>query len=130
MPAKRLKRFVLLLLAPLLLAPVSGCGSSSGDSPSPSPSSLTISRADLGDQWPLTINPITLHCEASGPYQYVTFDYNGTTFALNGTARGVASERGWTDWQPDLWADDPRLEGAKVIPNELVSRGLALCPAS
>lgn len=124
--ALRLRRSALLLAAPLLLA--AGCGSSSSDTPSSSPSALTLAKSDLGDQWPLTVSPVTLHCEVDGTYKYVTFDYDGTTYALNGSARQVVDDHGWKDFQPKLWADNPE-SGGKVVANDLITRGLTLSPA-
>lgn len=86
-----------------------------------------ISRADLGEKWPLTVESGTLACDgvAEGAGD-VTFTSEGTTYALNGLAKGRAARNGWAEIDP-IWADDPDVPGLKVNIGPLIDRGLALC---
>ena len=82
-----------------------------------------ISRQDLGKDWPLTVDSGTLHCERVG-LDAVTFTADdGTTYAVNGAAKG-------TDEWPDIdriWADNPDVKGLKIDIGPLIQRGLRLC---
>lgn len=114
-----------------LLIAGAGCSADTDDAPSaPSPSAsaaeLHLTEADLGDDWPLSIDEVTLHCEVSSPYQLVTFDSGGTTYALNGSARQIADTQGWTDFE-EVWLADGM--GGHVSAQALVDRGLKLCPS-
>ena len=59
----------------------------------PPPGSMTA--ADLGDQWPLTVDKINLDCSRGAVY----FDAGGTYYTLNGTAKGSPPRLGRT-WPP------------------------------
>jgi Protein of unknown function (DUF2511) len=89
------------------LVAASACSSSSGNSEE-------VSRADLGSDWPLTVDSGTLVCEGAGS---VTFTVNGTTYAVNGLAEGA-------DIDP-IWADSG--DGLKKNIGPLIDRGLSLC---
>lgn len=76
-----------------------------------------ISRAELGDDWPLTIDSGVLACEPVN--EVVIVGPDGRTYGLNGAARG--SER---------WADGVEILRDGMTPadlGELIERGLALC---
>lgn len=77
-------------------------------------------REDLGDKWPLTVDAIRLRCL---PGRVLVFDANGTTYALNGTAK---SKKLYADVAP-IWLDDPRAAGLKISLGPLLDAGLALC---
>lgn len=77
-------------------------------------------REDLGDKWPLTVDAIRLRC-VNG--REVVFDAGGTTYALNGTAKGTKQ---YADLAP-IWRDDPKIPGLKVSLLPLVMAGLDLC---
>ena len=54
--------------------------------PDSEPSSTSvIEKSEFGDEWPFTVSAGLLSCEGSA----VTFEADGTTYALNGTARGL-----------------------------------------
>lgn len=79
-----------------------------------------VSRAMLGDAWPLTVEEGTLACSGLGA---VTFNAGGMTYAVNGLAQGS------TDL-PEIdviWADDPTGAAPKKDIGPLIERGLALC---
>jgi hypothetical protein len=78
-----------------------------------------VSRAELGDAWPLTVDDGVLACRDGS----VTFTAGGNSYAVNGTAKTATS-------LPDIdaiWADDPSTPGLKINIAPLIERGLALC---
>jgi uncharacterized protein DUF2511 len=83
-------------------------------------SGISVSRSDLGDQWPLTIESGTLHCETAGAARFVTIeDAKGTVYAINGTARGSGRFKD---------GNDILLAGKLPLHMQpLVDRGLTLC---
>jgi hypothetical protein len=79
-----------------------------------------MSRSEYGKDWPLTVEAGVVRCEGAGA---VTFTTGGTTYAVNGLARGMGT-------YPDvhaIWADDPDFEGLKKYIGPIIDRGLALC---
>lgn len=91
------------------------------------PNAQRIAAADLGDDWPLTITSGVLSCPAG---KAVVFGGDDTAYALNGTARGMAADRGWTDiYESDIWASDPAYPGLDLKKDigPLIDHGLDLC---
>jgi hypothetical protein len=102
--------------ATALALALTGCGgsaSSSGDGE-------TVSRADFGEEWPLTVDSGELRCEGAGA---ATITADGTTYALNGTATSMNAGE---DIDP-IWEPNPDLPGAKKNIGPLIDRALALC---
>lgn len=103
-------------------------------SPQPSPpekprfDTQEVSRADFGDDWPLTVEEGVLVCSREGSRVIVTFLVTGSTreYALNASAEG----QGFPPINP-IWADDPLYAssgaGIKIAITPLRSRALALC---
>ncbi len=87
----------------------------------------SVSRADYGNAWPLTVESGTLRCEEPGAVTF-TSDEDGTTYSVNGTAEGMAEASGWQNIRP-IWADDPNptMEGLEISIGPLIDDGLALC---
>lgn len=85
------------------------------------PPGLSVSRAEFGDSWPLTVDRGTLRCEAPGAVIFQAPD--GSDYAVN----GLASSQGYPGIDP-IWADDPDPLIPKLSIAPLVDRGLALCP--
>lgn len=85
----------------------------------PAPPVGYVSRAMLGDAWPLTVEEGVLACAANA----VTFSSGGTIYALNGTAKQRSAG---ADIAP-IWADNPAVKGLKQDIGPLITRGLALC---
>ncbi len=83
---------------------------------------VTVSKAEYGDRWPLTVSEGRLRCESTA---WVLFEADGVTYAVNGTARGHAKRKGWSDAN-DIWRDSPSGYG-KVVMTRLIERGLQLC---
>ena len=97
----------------LLLA---GCGTGDGHE-------RTISRADLGGQWPLTVSSGTLRCKGSGGTGEVTFATGGVTYAVNSKAKATGRYQNFTA----IWANDPSGGGVKADASALIDAGLQLC---
>jgi hypothetical protein len=112
---------VIVLGSSLSLAACGGSGSGSGTAAN----ERAVSRSDYGSRWPLTVDSGTLRCDQPGS---VTFSSGGTTYWVNGTAGGVATDNGWQDIQ-SIWADDPSagMDGIKIGIGPLIDDGLALC---
>lgn len=87
-----------------------------------------ITRTDMGDEWPLTVDYGVVACEndtAGGqPLMIATFTGpDGTVYALNGTAQ---SHTDAADVEP-IWAPDPNLQGAKIEISPLIDHALTFC---
>lgn len=106
-----------LLPAALLAVLLAACSSSSSSTPS---HQRDISRTDLGDNWPLTVDRGTLECRDGSS---VVFTVGGTTYAVNGTAKG-AHRYAEID---AIWSADPNVAGLKKNIGPLIDKGLALC---
>lgn len=79
-----------------------------------------VSRQDLGDDWPLTVESGELRCEGGA----VTIESDGTVFYLNGTAKG----RGLGEDPAAIWADDETNQmDLKKSLAPLLLMGLDLC---
>jgi len=82
-----------------------------------------ISKKELGNAWPFTVDEGGLACEGSKGFGAVTFQAKGVTYAVNGTAmsrrRGVDIDR--------IWASDPSGLVPKKNIGAVIERGLKLC---
>lgn len=83
----------------------------------------SISRADLGAEWPLTVESGTLGCDGQDGVGSATFTTGGEKYALNGTAKG---RKDGVAIDP-IWAADPSIPGAKKNIGVLIDRALQLC---
>ena len=82
-----------------------------------------ITRADLGDRWPLTVESGVLRCKGSGGVGEVTFASGGTVYAVNGNAKATGR---YADISA-IWSDDPLQPGIKADMAALADAGLRLC---
>jgi hypothetical protein len=110
-------------LGPLIVLVLiaAACGSGSGDSTgSSAPGKIT--EAELGEEWPFTVSEGILRCHGSAGFGAVTFEADGTEYAVNGVAKGQ-------DYPPvdPVWADDPTVDGLKKNIGPVIDRGLDLC---
>ena len=98
-----------------------GCGGGSDQSDQ----SETISRDSFKGTWPFTVESGTLRCDGSDGFGSVTFETNGTVYAINGVAEG---RRDGKDVRP-IWKDNPDRSagGPKVYIGDVTDAGLALC---
>ena len=98
-----------------IVALVAACGG--GDQ-----SFRAVTRADFGDDWPLTVESGTLRCEGGGAGigAVVFVAPDGTEYGVN----GLASD--YTDIDA-IWADDPSGLVPKLSIGPLIEAGLELC---
>ena len=80
-----------------------------------------MSRADWGEEWPLTVDSGIVRCEAG---TQVVFEANGETYAVNGTAMTQLPDLPRID---EIWADSPDIAGLKVDIGPVIDTGLDLC---
>ncbi len=83
-----------------------------------------VSRGQMGEQWPLTVDAGTLSCGG----QVVSFRANGITYAVNGSAKAYGQKLGWRDVR-EIWRDNPDAQGTKVDIGPLIRKGTELCRA-
>lgn len=83
---------------------------------------LDLSRAQMKEAWPFTIEGGTLKCSGS----LVTFTVGNKTYAVNGSAKTKGRTIGWIDIA-EIWRDNPAIPGTKISIGPVISRGLELC---
>jgi hypothetical protein len=83
---------------------------------------LDVSRAQMKDAWPFTIDGGTLKCSGG----LVTFATGNKTYAVNGSAKAKGRTIGWTD-VVEIWRDNPAIPGTKISIGPVISKGLELC---
>ena len=104
------------------LALLSGCSSEE---------SKRITRADYGDDWPLTVSSATIHCERIDSRRVpVWIEVGGEKFAVNGTGHTYLGEptfgTGEAIWKiRELLSDKSQTWSISLDP--LTHAGLALC---
>ena len=106
-PSSRLSVFLLFLTAI-----VSGCSYSTN---------MKISRDDLGDAWPFTVNSGVIAC--NHPSSAVVFFTNEKMYAVNGVAKG---QNRYADAR-EILRDHPSVAGSKIDIGPILDRGLKLC---
>jgi hypothetical protein len=81
-----------------------------------------ISRDDLGEQWPLTVDAGVLSCESHGGGVHSVFftDPEGKRYALNGIAEGHHPELPPID---QILAPNPKVPELKINIGPLIDRG-------
>ena len=112
----RLSAAALLLCAAAASAGCGGAASgSSGGSPAQSsaaeqqlaPNQVKVTKAELGEDWPFTVDEGVITGDGSGGVGVVTFTAGDVTYAVNGTAVGTHK------YAPidAIWADNPSVPG-------------------
>ena len=114
-------RVSLLVVLALCLCVGCGGGDDGGDGGGDEPGA--VSKGELGEEWPFSVSEGVLHCEGSGGVGAVTFEADGTTYAVNGFAKEL--EAG-ADIE-EIWANNPAIPGTKKNIGPIIDRGLALC---
>lgn len=95
------------------------CWASIGDGSTQSSDVDRETYQALGLEWPLTVEAGTLNCSGGA----VTFETDGTRYAVNGTARATGD---YPDIAP-IWAPTPGGLGLKKNIGDLIDQGLRLC---
>jgi hypothetical protein len=122
---KKLKSFLIVssLLFVCSSPQQSTSGGSSSSQPQIAPNEIRIARQDFGNAWPFTVEEGVLSCKGKGGVGEVVLTANGTTYALNGVAKGTKKYRPIDD----IWAENPSLAGTKKDIGPIIERGLKLC---
>lgn len=111
-----MKRMTLSVFVVALLA---SCGVGAGET------SLKVSSKDYGDAWPFTVDSVDLLCDGPSPKALARAS-DGTVYALSGSARSLAKDRGWSDGR-DITKPNPTMPSIKMDYSEIVQRAQALC---
>lgn len=90
----------------------------------PSAKVAQVTEADLGAAWPLTVPAVELACEGDPPAALAKVD--GKLYALNGSARTAAKDKGWLDGMT-LAKPNPDMPEIPMDLTPLVERAQALC---
>ncbi|MBP5108642.1 DUF2511 domain-containing protein [Pseudomonas protegens] len=110
------KRICVSVLVSTLLA-LGGCGAEE--------KSQKISSEEYGDAWPFTVDSVDLLCDGPSPKALARAS-NGTVYALSGSARSQAKERGWADGH-EITKPNPTMPSIKMDYSDIVQRAQALC---
>jgi hypothetical protein len=113
-----MRKGVVIAQVALALA-IAACGGGGDDQ------SEKISNDSFDGTWPFTVDSGTLRCDGSEGFGSVTFEADGTVYAINGVAR----QRGDGEDVRPIWKDnpDPIAGGPKVSIGDVINEGLALC---
>ncbi|MCY1311061.1 hypothetical protein D9M70_613230 [compost metagenome] len=85
---------------------------------------LVVTEAEVGAAWPFTVPQVELLCE--GPLPLALAKVDDRVYALNGSARTQAKDKGWLDGQ-DITKHDPAMPELKMDYSALVVRAQGLC---
>ena len=105
-----------VLMAALVL--LSGCGADE--------KSERVSSKDYGESWPFTVDAVDLLCVDASP-KALARTADGKVYALNGSARTIAKERGWLDGF-EITKPNPSMPTIKMDYSDIVQRARNLCP--
>ena len=83
--------------------------------------SQPVSRANFGEEWPLTVDSGVLSCEGAGSVYFTADD--GRRYAVNGTAMTAGDAQRINA----IWADNPTGLSPKKNIGPLIDGGLKLC---
>lgn len=88
-------------------------------------SGVYVSKDEMGDAWPLTVDGVTLYCLAGW---VLVEDDEGTYYWVNG---GPDVARTWFGVETKnirrIWRDDPRTPDLKVNIGPIIDRGHEIC---
>jgi hypothetical protein len=122
-----LKRAGLLIA----IAVVTGCSSAEDQAPR----ALTIDADAYGETWPLKVTKGQIKCEdvtkvEQYPQKAVLFEAEGSTYALNGSAKTAASRDGkdWKDAREITRYNSGGMMYGLMNIGPLIETGLKLCP--
>ena len=104
----------------LLTALVSGCSSSTN---------MKVSRADLGDAWPFTVDSGVVAC--NHPSSEIVFftSQSQKIYAIDEVAKGMEMAKGMKRYADvrEILRDHPSVAGSKVDIGPILDRGRKLC---
>ena len=82
-----------------------------------------VSKALLGDTWPLRIDEGTIVCDRTAILLRAP---DGHLYAVNGTARSQVGHFGWRDIR-DITLPDPSIKGLIMSVQPIIDQGLDMC---
>lgn len=106
-----------LLFTALLAVGLTGCDADQ--------KTQRLTSQEYGAAWPFTVSSIDLLCDGPSPKALARID-TGTVYALSGSARAIAKERGWADGR-EITKADSSMPGVKMDYSDIVQRAQALC---
>lgn len=86
----------------------------------------TVTSTDFGDAWPFTVESVDLMCDGPSP-KALARTPDGTVYALNGSARRIAKDRGWADGF-DITKPSSTMPAMKMDYSNIVQIAQDLCP--
>lgn len=108
---------ILIGAVSVVVAAIAGCGADD--------KTETVSRKDFGEAWPFTVDQVDLLCDGPSP-KALARTPDGVIYALNGSARSNAKDRGWADGY-DITKPSPSAPSIKMDFSAFVQRAQALC---
>ncbi len=85
----------------------------------------TVTSKGFGAAWPFTVEQLDLLCEGPSP-KALARTTDGGIYALSGSARAQAQQKGWKDGR-DITKPDPSNPSIKMDYSAFVQRAQALC---
>ncbi|KSG23130.1 hypothetical protein AO946_23480 [Pseudomonas aeruginosa] len=85
-----------------------------------------VTQAASSEPWPFTVPEVELLCQGTPPQALAKVD--GRTYALSGSARSQAQEKGWQDGY-EITKPNPDMPEVKMDYSDYVTRAQALCDA-
>ncbi|CAB5643190.1 Protein of uncharacterised function (DUF2511) [Pseudomonas putida] len=108
---------ILIGVISVIVVAIAGCGADE--------KTETVSSKDFGDAWPFTVEQIDLLCDGPSP-KALARTPDGVIYALSGSARSNAKDRGWADGH-DITKSNPSVPSIKMDYSDFVKRAQALC---
>lgn len=86
---------------------------------------LRFKKEDFGAKWPFSVATIEVYCVG---HNQLYFRANGEVYPLNGKAKSASRDDASISDEANIWLDDPKLPGVKIIfPRVFFEEGLLLC---
>ena len=82
-----------------------------------------IAAATFEDPWPFTVEEGVVRCLGGSAVVLIA---EGTTYAINGLARGRIADEGWSEVEP-IWLENPSIPGTRIDIGPVIDIGLDLC---
>lgn len=89
------------------------------------PSGTVVFKHEFGEKWPLTVDEVELLC-ISPAADALAKTPDGKVYALSGSARSKAKEKGWLDGY-EITKPHPEMQQIKMDYSELVKIAQAPC---
>jgi hypothetical protein len=104
--------------ASLVVLFVTGCSSSTVG--------LAVTKGEMGDDWPLTIDEGLVSCDGTKAWGRLYFEHDGRRFAINGAA--LMDEAKTPDIDTSGWlVPNPRIQGSFKSLDSLMDKARSDC---